>query len=264
MAAVSISEMNGASEVARTDLFEMAAVNAQSSSGYSSYKQALGDIADAINGDFTFSDLDTTDKTIVGAINEIAAGGGGGGSSYVDFSAVLPAGSTQVTITDADITVDGDYEVLTDVFGIDPVDVYIQEGSAIITFDSYGTDLNIKLRKSIESTPSTQSWDYSTDETNTNQKWTDGNEIYCKVFHFDSPVAINGNSNVGEFPTVSIDNLDTLVDVHAIGTMGSQGYKFTFSGSAWYDAPGFGLKIAGFTVSGAITDVIVYYTKTTT
>ena len=195
----------------------------------------------------------------------INCGGGseGGGSSYVDFSAVLPAGSTQVTITDADITADGDYEVLTDVFGIDPVDVYIQEGSAIITFDPYGIDLNIKLRKSIESTPSTQSWDYSIDETNTNQKWTDGKTIYCKVFHLASPVAINGNSNVGEFSTITIDNLDTLVEAHAIGTIGSQGYKSTFGGTAWYEGNGFGLKIAGFTVSGAITDVVVYYTKTT-
>ena len=84
----------------------------------------------------------------------INCGGGseGGSSSYIDFSAVLPAGSTQVTITDADITADGDYEVLTDVFGIDPVDVYIQEGSAIITFDPYGIDLNIKLRKTAPST----------------------------------------------------------------------------------------------------------------
>ena len=113
-------------------------------------------------------------------------------------------------------------------------------------------------------TPGGGSWDYSTEEVDTNQKWTDGKEIYCKVFHFASPVAINGNSNVGEFSTVSINDLDTLVDVHAIGTSGAQGYKYTFGGSAWYEGSGFGLKIAGFTVSGSITDVIVYYTKSTT
>lgn len=111
-------------------------------------------------------------------------------------------------------------------------------------------------------TPTGGSWDYSTDETDTKQKWTDGKTIYCKVFHLASPVAINGNSNVGEFPTISIDNLDTLVDVQAIGTAGSQAYKSTFGGMAWYEGGGFGLKIAGFTVSGSITDVIVRYTKT--
>lgn len=112
--------------------------------------------------------------------------------------------------------------------------------------------------------PTPTSWDYSTTEINTNQKWTDGKAIYCKVFHLASPVAINGNANLGEFSTITIDNLDTLVEVQAIGTSGSQGYKFTFGGTAWYEGSGFGLKIAGFTVSGSITDIIVRYTKTAT
>ena len=120
-----------------------------------------------------------------------------------------------------------------------------------------------ELEKGGGSTPTPTSWDYSTDETDTNQKWTDGKTVYCKVFHLASPVAINGNSNVGEFSTITIDNLDTLVEAHAIGTIGSQGYKFTFGGTAWYEGSGFGLKIAGFTVSCSITDVIVYYTKST-
>ena len=30
-------------------------------------------------------------------------------------------------------------------------------------------------------TPGGGSWDYSTDEVDTGQKWTDGKEIYCKV-----------------------------------------------------------------------------------
>ena len=138
MAAISISEMNGASEVARTDLFEIAAVNAQSSSGYSSYKQALGDIADAINGDFTFSGLDTTDKTIVGAINEIAAGSGG-----TVVTGKLSAGSTTITLTDAAITTTGDHTVdlYTSAYGVNPTDVTVAEGSITMTFEPQAADL---------------------------------------------------------------------------------------------------------------------------
>lgn len=138
MAAISISEMNGASEVARTDLFEIAAVNAQSSSGYSSYKQALGDIADAINGDFTFSGLDTTDKTIVGAINEIAAGSGG-----TVVTGKLSAGSTTITLTDAAITTAGDHTVdlYTSAYGVNPTNVTVAEGSITMTFESQSADL---------------------------------------------------------------------------------------------------------------------------
>ena len=141
MAAISISEMNGASEVARTDLFEIAAVNAQSSSGYSSYKQTLGDIADAINGDFTFSDLDTTDKTIVGAINEIAAGGGG--TVVTELTGKLSAGSTTITLTDAAITTTGDHTVdlYTSAYGVNPTDVTVAEGSITMTFEPQAADL---------------------------------------------------------------------------------------------------------------------------
>ena len=141
MAAVSISEMNGASEVARTDLFEIAAVNAQSSSGYSSYKQALGDIADAINGDFIFSDLDTTDKTIVGAINEIAAGGGG--TVVTELTGKLSAGSTSITLTDAAITETGDHtiDLYTSAYGVNPTSVTVVEGSITMTFEPQAADL---------------------------------------------------------------------------------------------------------------------------
>ena len=36
------------------------------------------------------------------------------------------------------------------------------------------------------------SWDYSTEEVNTGQKWVDGKDIYCKTFVFESPITITG------------------------------------------------------------------------
>ena len=43
--------------------------------------------------------------------------------------------------------------------------------------------------------PTPTSWDYSTTETDTNQKWIDGSEIYCKVLDYSSsPEALPANS----------------------------------------------------------------------
>lgn len=54
-------------------------------------------------------------------------------------------------------------------------------------------------------TPTPTSWDYSTDEVNTNQKWIDGNDIYCKVLDYSSsPVSLPSNSEKlinGALPT---------------------------------------------------------------
>ena len=54
-------------------------------------------------------------------------------------------------------------------------------------------------------TPTPSSWDYSTTETNTNQKWIDGTDIYCRVLDYSSnPVALPANSEKlinGALPT---------------------------------------------------------------
>ena len=72
MATKAISELTSAPAVSTTDLFETSCENQSSSSGYSSHKQSLGDISDAIGEDFTHNSLNTTSKNLVGAINEVA------------------------------------------------------------------------------------------------------------------------------------------------------------------------------------------------
>ena len=72
MATKAISELTSAPAVSATDLFETSCENQSSSSGYSSHKQSLGDISDAIGEDFTHNSLNTTSKNLVGAINEVA------------------------------------------------------------------------------------------------------------------------------------------------------------------------------------------------
>lgn len=72
MATKAISELTSAPAVSTTDLFETSCENQSSLSGYSSHKQTLGDISDAIGEEFTHNSLNTSSKNLVGAINEVA------------------------------------------------------------------------------------------------------------------------------------------------------------------------------------------------
>lgn len=74
MANYSISLLPTEATAQSTDLIETAIVDANSASGYASRKETLAAVGEAVVSDFQFPLLltETTDKTIVGAINEVA------------------------------------------------------------------------------------------------------------------------------------------------------------------------------------------------
>ena len=92
MATTSISQMTTAATVDNGDLFEIAHPDNGSATGYASNKQSMAAIADHMATAVNYPTMNTTAKTIVGAINELEAGGGGGGSSTL-------AGLTDVDIS---------------------------------------------------------------------------------------------------------------------------------------------------------------------
>ena len=100
MATKSISELTLAPDVVTTDLFEIAQADQSSASGYKSHKQTLGNIADAIAKDIDQNTLNTVNKKIVGAINEVKQSVDG---LSVVISATLEAGETDLVITDQNI-----------------------------------------------------------------------------------------------------------------------------------------------------------------
>lgn len=71
MANKSISLLPTAPDITIDDLMEVATPDSGSETGYISGKDSLGNVADAFLNDFTQAQLQTTDKTIVGAINEV-------------------------------------------------------------------------------------------------------------------------------------------------------------------------------------------------
>lgn len=88
----SISQLTTAPDITADTLVEVATPDQSSASGYSSYKEVLSTIFDKILNTFSFTQrLNTNNKTVFGAINELQSGGGGGSSTL--------AGLTDVTIT---------------------------------------------------------------------------------------------------------------------------------------------------------------------
>lgn len=58
----------------------------------------------------------------------------------------LLAGETTLTITSETFTVDGLYDFYTDIYGVNPTDVSVSEGSVTLTFEAQSSDVNVKVR----------------------------------------------------------------------------------------------------------------------
>ena len=128
----SISQLTTAEQTTSSDLFETAIPNG--SLGYLSRKVSLDSIADYIGNDHLFSsDLQTTNKTLTGAINEAAQSGGGGASieemTQAEYNALTPeqkADGTLRAITDAK----------TSISDIDDVNVSSVADGDVLAYDS--------------------------------------------------------------------------------------------------------------------------------
>lgn len=127
----SISQLTTAEQTTSSDLFETSIPNG--SLGYLSRKVSLDSIADYIGNDHLFSsDLQTTDKTLTGAINEAAQSGGGASieeMTQAQYNALTPeqkADGTLRAISDA----------TTSIGDIDNVNISsVADGDALI-YDS--------------------------------------------------------------------------------------------------------------------------------
>ena len=108
-----ISELPTSASFDNLDLMEVSQVDAQSLSGYTSVKKTMNQIGDKINNDIQYAaDLNTTDKTIIGAINEV---NGKGIADLSDTDITTPT-ANQVLMYDGDNWVNsnrGKIEVLS-------------------------------------------------------------------------------------------------------------------------------------------------------
>lgn len=110
-------------------------------SGYITGQCSTTNLGNLIVNDIEFTqDLQTTAKTIVGAINEAAAGGA------VEVTGTLTAGQTSLTLSNAAITANATYDYYTDKYGVNPSSVTISNGSMTLTFEAQSSNLGVKVR----------------------------------------------------------------------------------------------------------------------
>lgn len=175
MADKKISEMATASVVESDDNIELShSVNG----GFTSVKASILAIATKMLTAINFtSALQTTDKTITGAINEVAQGVGGSdvewtqivqsgtkiaeieidgvatnvyapsgsGGGYTEVSGTLTAGQTSITLSDASITANSTIDVYTDA-DVEYNSISVSTGSVTITFDAQASNMGVKAR----------------------------------------------------------------------------------------------------------------------
>ena len=94
-------------------------------------------------------------------------------------------------------------------------DIYIPEYQAPLTA---GTGIDI-TNNVISCTASGSSWDYSTSEVDTGQKWIDGCSIYCKVFELSSAIIVTTSSDYNITSLADFSNIKQPIKCYGIGSV---------------------------------------------
>ena len=133
-----------ATQLHTTDIFGISQVDPDSETGYGSKGTDFDDVSKFFLKGIQFaSDLQTTNKTIIGAINEVAST-----PTYTEVSGTLTTGSTSLVLSDASITTTSTIDIYTDVFGIQPTNAVVATGSITLTFLAQASDITVKVRVS--------------------------------------------------------------------------------------------------------------------
>ena len=97
------------------------------------------------NDDGTVSFVDATVYTQVG--DSFGAGDVNNMTSRLNIiRATLSAGNTQIVVSNALITTDSVLSFYTSVYGLNPSEVFVEDGSVTLTFDAQETDIEVGVR----------------------------------------------------------------------------------------------------------------------
>ena len=155
-------------------------VNKKVSGAWVTLKMTIATLAAHILETFSSSSLTTTNKTVIGAINELNTAGSSslagltdttinnpsngqvlkyngttgkwenqaGGAAYTELTGTLTAGNTSLTIQDSSITTDSTIEPFTNVYGVNPTNIVVTTGQVVLTFEARQANLGVKVRVS--------------------------------------------------------------------------------------------------------------------
>lgn len=99
------------------------------------------EVGEGILGDIEYQGLNTVNKTMFGAINEMLIAG----STGVAVTGTLLAGDTTVTLSDNAIHVTSLIDIFTGVYGVVPSAVAVNEGSVTLTFTAQAQNLPVAI-----------------------------------------------------------------------------------------------------------------------
>jgi hypothetical protein len=213
-----ISELITAEQTSGSDLFETAIPNTMTETGYISRKVTANALALLFNNTLQFSSqLQTTAKTLIGAINELAQGGGGGGAS-VAMGTTDPSASsgsngdlyikydgTSYEVLAMFVKISGDWREietgggggggassLDDLSDVDVDTTTLATGQMLVYNGTSGKFENASV--------SGNGHTYSTTEQVVGT-WIDGSTLYERTFV--SNALVSGNNEVGDFSDVT-------------------------------------------------------------
>ena len=121
----------------------LAIVSKDNDNNDTTMKVLVSALANKLNNNIQYAALNTSNDTIVGAINELEAR-----STYTEVTGTLLTGATSLTLSDASITTTSTIDIYTDVFGIQPTNAVVASGSITLTFLAQSSDITVKVRVS--------------------------------------------------------------------------------------------------------------------
>ena len=130
----------GAGTLTENSLFVIAFPSA--GVGYATGNISAGAIGESMLIGLPFNSLNTADKHIVPAINELLLASNQAGTA---ITGTLTAGSTSITLTNNAIHTDSAIDYFTDTFGVIPSNVTVSEGSVTLTFDAQQSDVDVMV-----------------------------------------------------------------------------------------------------------------------
>ena len=137
MADVKISNLPGIISFNLTDL--LAIVSKDNNNVDTTMKTSISELAAELLKNISYTELETTNDSIIGAINEVRG-------TFV--TGTLTAGSTSITLSDASITSSSTFDIYVSDFGIQPTNAVVATGSITLTFLAQASDITVKVRVS--------------------------------------------------------------------------------------------------------------------
>ena len=102
-------------------------------------KVKVSEVATKVVNNIEYGSLNTSEKKVLGAINEVRG-------TFV--TGTLTAGSTSLTLSDASITTTSTIDIYVSTFGIQPTNAVVATGSITLTFLAQASDISVKVRVS--------------------------------------------------------------------------------------------------------------------